>query len=405
MKIKKIHLDKLIIFLLTWVMLIDTINGYFKLNFSDLNLPISQGYKFLIIAFVSFRILGKKQFYNMVPLLFLILVAPTFIQYAAGNSPDLFTDFTKSIKYLTPVVFYIYFSCIYKEGSSDLNRWLNRFILISFIILVANIFLKWFGLGFSLYKGGQLGSKGFFYAGNEISGVLLILYAIIAYRFIRENKQIKFWLFFILCLYAAFYLGSKTAIAGILITAFFIKINLAKIFRSSKRIGNVLIMGVIVLPLVLVLAIKGFVSSEIFQKRIMFFSEKFDMTTLILSQRNVFLDQAFTSYWHQYNLLEKILGVGQSTYMKAVEKSVEMDFFDLLFTHGIVGVLIFLLLIIWVLLYSYKYAQRSSFGYARLTFIMAVLLFFISTLVGHTFSSGMAGIFIGYIFALGFKRT
>lgn len=398
-------MDGLIILLLTWVLLIDTINGFFKLNFTDLDLPISQLYKLLVIALVCLRLLVKKQFIFLFPALILLLIAPTLGQIVMGNSPDLVADITKTIKYLTPVLFYIYFSSLFREGTAGLDKWLTRFILISFLILASNILLKWFGLGFPLYKGGQLGSKGFFYAGNEISGLLLILYAIMAYNLNLKKKQVAYWLFFAFNLYLAFYLGSKTAIGGILIIAFLLKIDLIKILSSAKRFSELLVTILIVLPVILVLAYQYFISSEIFQKRILFFSEKFDLTTLILSQRNIYLEEAFARFSNEYNFIEKWIGVGFSSYMENVRKSVEMDLFDILFTHGIIGLMIFATLITWVFMYSYRNLQSPRFMHARLTFVMGILLLLISTLVGHTFSSGMAGIFIGYIFALGHKRS
>ena len=73
-------------------------------------------------------------------------------------------------------------------------------MFFSFIIIVLNIFLRLFGFGFPMYglNGLEIGSKGFFYAGNEISATLLIVSSFLMYWFKLFNKKdtvFDYWIY------------------------------------------------------------------------------------------------------------------------------------------------------------------------------------------------------------------
>jgi hypothetical protein len=70
-----------------------------------------------------------------------------------------------------------------------------------------------------------------------------------------------------------------------------------------------------------------------------------------------------------------------------------MDLFDIFFTYGIIGVLLFLFSIS-IHLYNTRISKSIASSYS---FNIGLILFLISNFTGHTFGSGMAGIFIGFV--------
>ena len=105
-------------------------------------------------------------------------------------------------------------------------------MLFSFLIIALNISLKLFGLGFAMYTMDSLeiGSKGYFYAGNEVSGVLLILASFLMYWYQLFDKKMLFILVGILSVLTGLYLTSKTAILGTIFSFIYFFI-----FSPSKK--------------------------------------------------------------------------------------------------------------------------------------------------------------------------
>ncbi|NNC33545.1 MAG: hypothetical protein HKO09_01545 [Croceitalea sp.] len=405
MKLKASTLDFVILWLLTIVLLVDMLTGYLKLSGSAFEIPFSQFYKLFLLLLVLVRLQKKGKFFLVFVGFYALLLFPSILQIISGGNVSIFQDNVKIIKYLTPFVFFHYFKGIFIANKPKIMELADKFILYSFIILTLNVLFKLIGVGYPIYPYGSLGSKGFFFAGNEISTLFLVLYALLSFDLLLNGKEYKFWTLFLYSLFTAFLLSSKTAIAGIILIMLLLKISPAKIVNSIKRMSNFLIAAIVIAPVVLIFLVNKFIASPVFQKRILFFAEKMDLLTLILSSRNVFLTKAYKVFIDKYSFIEKMVGVGQTTYVERVGKTVEMDFFDILFAYGFIGAALFLILA-YLLIGSIRKMKRKRISpYARLAFIMAVFILILSTITGHTFSSGMAGIFLGYIFAVHYKKV
>lgn len=328
---------------------------------------------------------------------------PTFIQILQGKEVSLYSDGLKIIKYLTPFLCFIYFREVFLQNSKTTINKLFLFVKFSYVVVVANVLLKFIGLGFPLYRGG-IGSKGYIYAGNEISTVFLILYAILGYRLLEQNKKISFWLFFGFTVNIAFVLGSKSAILGIVLMTLIMKIRLRAILSSFKKTVTFLIAGTIIIPIGIFWFVNRFMSSDLFQNRILYYYNKVDILTLLLSSRNLYLEKTYNTFKKEYNLIEKFFGIGQSKYEEMVEDTIEIDFLDFFFAYGIVGLIIFLVVMFLTFQLLKKRKDFSEHPYARLAYVSFLLLITISSLAGHVFSSGIAGIFIGFVFSLTYLK-
>ncbi|WP_206170504.1 O-antigen ligase family protein [Flagellimonas maritima] len=385
------------------VLLVDSINGYFKLNNSSFTFPISQIYKTGILLLILLRLHRKAFFLFIIACTFSILFLPTILQFVQGYSVSIYSDSLKIVKYLTPIICFVYFRELFLQNRIWTIKKLFFFIRISYIIIVVNVLMKFVGLGFSLYRSG-IGSKGYIYAGNEISTVFLILYAVLAFELIAKGKKIRFWVFFAFTINVAFVLGSKSAILGVLLVALLLRVRPLAILASSKKLGNFMVVSAVVIPLGIFWFLNRVVSSELFQNRILYYYNKVDLLTLILSSRNLYFQTAFDIYKNNYNTLEKLIGIGQSRYEEITGHTIEMDFLDIFFAYGVTGIFLFLGTILLACYLFYKRKDNVNYPFARLSYLFFILLVIISSLAGHVFSSGIAGIFIGFVFAMTYLR-
>ena len=400
------YLDNFIILLMFALLPMDMLNGF--LLKSGVNLPISIGqfHKLIILVFLLFRFLFKPR------LLFLslgftaLLLVPTFFQSIKISSTSfLFNDFIKISKYLTPLFCFLFFvDFIKREGKVGIRK-LLKLVRFSYLILAGNILLKYFGLGYPMYEFGDIGSKGFFFAGNEISVLLVILSSLIAFDLWHRGERLKYFLFWAFTLFVGFSISSKTGIAGILLVFLLIPLKRPSLKFSLKKVMFFLGSTLVVIPLALYIIWQS-IQGTAFFIRLQYFSEKFDFLTFLLSNRNVFFKDAYRRYIENYDFLEKIIGIGQTQYeILNHGMIVEIDFADILFAYGILGLLYFILLMVFLVVQAIRFTKNEKFIYSNLVLLMIFFLLGISTTAGHVFSSGMAAVFIGLIFALMYFKS
>src|SRR5699024_6201598 len=142
---------------------------------------------------------------------------------------------------------------------------------------------------------------------------------------------------------------------------------------------------------------------SLIMERINYFYNKWDFVTFIFSERNLRVEEMIPKYKFTWSVWEKIMGGGQYFYENQLGRVIEIDFLDLFFAYGVVGGVIFLLVIIG--LFIKVFAQiKNNFPYARLTLLMLFVLVLESSIAVHVFNSGIAGIYIGACLALMFFK-
>jgi hypothetical protein len=395
------YIDRIIIFLMFWLLPVDMLNGFLLKNGVSLPISIGQLYKTGILFFIFFIFIFRWRLL-LVSLFFLTaLLLPTIYQIFKQNSASfLLLDLIKISKYLMPLFCFMYIVDYIKREKATAIKKLRKVVLFSYIVLVFNIFLKYVGLGYPMYEFGNIGSKGFFFAGNEISVLLIILSAVLAFNLWNQNKKKYYFVLWAVTLFAGLTVSSKTGVVGIMLLFLLIPLKRPSLRLDLKKMIFILFSLGVVVPL----AIFGswrFIQGTTFYIRLVYFSEKFDFWTFILSNRNVFLEDAWHNYVRQYDFVEKLIGVGNYNYeLISNEKVVEMDIADIFFGYGFVGLVLFLAVLVFLCFQALRFSKNISRPYSNLVFFMVVFLFAISTLAGHVFSSGMAAAFVGILFGL-----
>ena len=397
--LKLATIDTFIIILMFALLPIDMINGIVLMKGMVLPISIGQFYKIIIIIFLLIRFFFTiRLLISTIILIFLLSISSMYQIIFNLEGSDILLDLIKATKYITPFICFLFFVNAFKYSRDKIYPLTLSLVRISYLILVLNIFTKYIGLGYPAYKNGGMGSKGFFFAGNEISALLIILCSIIAFQLWNKKQKIKYSIFLIINLLAALTISSKTAILGIILV--FLIIPFQDKSLKLKKFIPLLGCSIVLLPLTLLFSWQ-FIKNTAIIIRIEYFYRELDFWTFLLSSRNVFLENSYYIFKNNYNLIEKVIGVGPSKFEYLNDfKVVEMDIMDIFFTYGFLGLIIFISLIAFILLQANAFSKSGRYPYSKLVSMMVIILLVVSTLAGHVFGSGMSAAFIGLLFAL-----
>src|SRR5699024_850792 len=210
---------------------------------------------------------------------------------------------------------------------------------------------------------------------------------------------------FILFLIFAFLITSKTVVGGVAIVfliPYFGKVPMKFHRKWAGRLIGIVLVG---LPLLLAgfyygVTRSGFLATLQYNKEV-----NEDLLTILLSNRNNFVINGCEVFVDEFNGFEKIIGLGESYHLALSGNLAELDFITILFSNGILGLLLLLFLLLYYFLNSRLLLQKKGYGYARSVFIFLIFICIAASSAGHIFNSGIAGIFIGAAIALMFYPT
>lgn len=399
-------IDKIIIFLLSIILIIDSFNGFLLLNKFNTGISLSQLVKFPLLYFMMFRIyiLNKKYFLHVLGIS-MILVLAVFINYVDEVNVSLLKEFTLILKLLVIPICAYYFVSLKEINYDFYYKSIIKIFKISFIVLAVNIFLSIIGVGYSSYSGG-IGNKGFFYAGNELSAMYLIISSfLLQYTF--KKLSIKYYIILsIIALVIGVSISTKVSMFSIFLIIILIPLISVKIKINATFILKAVffVLGIV---LISALLYDNVVNSSVFDRWVYFFKVyNYDYTSIILSGRNKTLIESFNMNETFYKPINLFFGYSytgfldnmqQSTFYKV--KANEMDFFDIYFIYGIFGLLS--VLSIWFIsIVQFIISEKKNL----VLLITICLILVISFLSGHVLFSGLSGPFIGIYLSLMFHN-
>jgi len=394
-------IDSFILLLFYPLLLIDSINGFFLL--SGFTFPVSQLYKVALMLILGIRImlLSSKLFFYLFSVLSFAFLQLFFVITTIGISYDgplaIFTSFLKFYLFLLS---YFYFKVSLKE-SFITKKDIYSICIVNFAVILCNIFVGLLGYGFPVYSTVDsevsVGIKGFFFAGNELSAVFILLTsATLGIMVPKINKKYHIYIMvFVLFLLSAT-LATKTAIGGMLIISIAtIMFNKKYIEKKSFNIKNIFFVGFSTLSISSV-SIYFFIKSAAFERMLNVYNDFSNVYKFLMSGRDQFLSKKLFLFMSENSLFNFVFGVGEPF-------PVEMDLFDTFFRFGITGLFLVYFLYFFSNYYVFRYYLRKD-GFFELSILnLALLLIFIQSFIsGHVLFSGMAGPFYGMILALSF---
>lgn len=374
---------QLVLYMFFPLCIIDSLNGF--LIYNGVDLQVSVIYKIIFLIVVLYGIISEITTW-------LVLVVIGVIYFKSSQSSIfLLYDLSQLIK----GAFFIFLFILFYKYKDFLTlkdmRIVENIFLISFMVVGLSVISGLFGFGLTTYGGQSVsvtenfGFKGYFYAGNEVGALLISIYPVV-WCVIREkfgfSSRLIFSLIFVLI---CFLVGTKTAIFACLILFF---ISYKDYLYRNIIASIVAVFGFAVILFFLYFILESRVSEKM--DSVVYLYDRDGFLTTVLSGRDVFLNDALAYVTEKFNFMDYLLGIGFS-YADSSFKSVEIDFFDILFTFGLLGA--FGIYVSYAL-YFFRVYCYMTYKADNIFIYTLLLLLLISNLAGHVILSVMVCPFI-----------
>ncbi|MDO5569558.1 MAG: O-antigen ligase family protein [bacterium] len=286
-------------------------------------------------------------------LLFLILIFIYIILFSINNYS--YTNISNCIKaFYYPILLLILLDI---NKKNHINFKTDYFIIIIVTYLMLIYIPNITNTGFNSYLDTKLGSTGWFYSSNEISGIISLLVVLLIYKTFNNNYNQYFKIFMyislLILLYVSLTIGTKSIILSIGISAIFlIIIYLTSLIKRKKIIIFTSILSSILIGSIIF--ITYIIPNTTFYKNINIHLDYLEQDSIssifkdgalidhfIFSSRIKFLNDTKDIYEID-TFYNKLIGIG---YEKST-KMIEMDYYDILFRHGIIGFILYNILVL-----------------------------------------------------------
>lgn len=406
MRLKIASIDKIILLLMGFSILVDMINGFFMREL--FRVPISQVYKLIVMILMLIRLCPSKNFLSILLIFIGFQVAPMAGLVKTGSLTSYMGNFIVATKwFMVPLSFFYFKTLFQRTPNTKLYPLLRRMIVLSFGFLLLNMILGGLGYGSAFYYDGfpnAAGTKGYIYAGNELTILVLVLGFLISCHCYQKKQHLKNVFFFLVFLVFAFLITSKTVVGGAAIVFLIPYLSSIKWRFSRKWVDWGIGLCVLGIPAFMGAFYYGITKSG-FLKTIQYNSTlNTDFLTLLLSNRNTFVIKGWKVFTEDYNLLEQFLGLGEEYHLSLAGDLAEIDFITILFSNGIFGLSLLLFILLLYFLNSRLLIQKRDYVYARAVFVFLLFICIVANSAGHVFNSGIAGLYIGMAIALMFYK-
>ena len=283
------------------------------------------------------------------------------------------------------------------------------FIYIFFIIVPTLT-----NTSFLSYSHSKVGTVGWFLSANAVGNILSILYPIVFIYFFKYTKNnILKCLFIILTLYIFTSIGTKAPILslgiGIMIYFLYFICFTIKKRKYKHLIASIFLVVILTISSCFILPKTSFYKNLEIHKNYLGLEHYTDVFTnydainqFIFSERLTFLKNTHQSYVHS-NLLEKFFGIGYiENYHKYNEsiKTVEIDYADIFYRHGIIGFILYFSIFLIPLCSCIKKAFKKL-TIENISFLISILLtLLLSLFSGHALITPAVSIYICLLLAM-----
>ncbi|EEL47113.1 hypothetical protein bcere0021_7870 [Bacillus cereus Rock3-42] len=402
-------------------------------------------FAFMLLA-LGYLLLHHKQQgakkYILYLCLFGIVLAIGLVNNLMVKSPVSFGEEVKFImKSVYPIVLLFGYIIALKELKNNefaFHKIITYFLYATLILSISIIAAMATGTDFPSYPNSKIGSRGWFFAGNDLSSIFAIMFPIVVLYSVHKTtsfSKVYYWIPTVLAMYASIMIGTKVGYGAIVITLgialFFLFIEYMMHRKKEGKgftylvntiVAAVVLGGLLVLTPQTPIAKNMSIHLQIYEYKKSVQDEKdrkegkvvkeeehkqgeltdSEMKSLIYSDRDKFL-KVYKQYYKEAPLSQKLFGMGYAGNYTTKMKLVEMDFHDLFFAFGIVGFLMYLLPLLY---FGIKIFIRLITNFKKLFSVKHMLL--ASTLVlslgigfmsGHVLTAPAVSIFFVVILA------
>lgn len=389
-KKKKIFDNFMLIFILIQPFLDALTCIQVKSNFQFLSVSvICRGIAFVTI--LIYLIIRKDNRKNILFFIIYFLLSIIYTMLLTNNNIN--TEITNLFQIFYLPFFIIFFS---NYNNEKIN---NDLVLKLYFIYLNLIIIPYFlGIGYSVsefYKE-KIGYLGLFYGGNEISAILICLLPI-SLKTLKDKNQIIKIIFIIELFMCTYLIGTKTLMLGVLIVfMYFIIRYLSCSYKNFSKLKKFI---VIIIPILILVSICIIIPYTPMFKNIItaakFFKvdsnnlfSMYGLNKIVFSGRLGFLEK-INDIFINSSILSVFMGIGKTTLINT--KLIEIDIFDIFYSIGIIG------FVIWIL-YMIKGMKNSKLnGIYKFTFILLII---ISIFAGHILTSTNVSIYLALMIIL-----
>ena len=366
-------------------------------------------FMFLCIIYLIFIIKNRK-INTYLAILFGYFLLFFLVILITKGTPALGYELKNLVTTYYFVIVFLSLIALYKNKKFNVHNLFIIYFIYLILVFIPNIF----NIGFNSYYESKEGSAGWFKSANVIGSILSIILPLIILCIKKINLKLVIMLF--INLYVILSIGTKVPVLSfILIIGINLLYYLIILFKKRKYKT----MFIIIFPIILVMSASILIFPKTsFYKNIKIhinYLEKKDkghistnhiIDHFIFSQRLTFLNKTKKTY-NNSSILEKIFGIGYiENYStdKVSLKTIEIDYFDIYYRHGIVGFIIFFTPILIVLKDIFKTMKYK--GIKKLNIILSIVLIFVLAFFqGHILINPSNSIFVCLIIALTYNNS
>src|SRR5690625_1390791 len=265
------------------------------------------------------------------------------------------------------------------------KRLIDQAVTINSIIIGVSYWLAIItGTSIESYAYEGVGYAGWFFSANELSVIIILLLGILLARF-QEGPALSTWVAFLLLVSMLPMIGTKTAfIGGVLLLIIYTLYLLGKYrLRMLQNKNSILFIGVVIiffclLPVTPIMSNTAPAETTQIQETTEQTTNVAPFIQKILSSRHLYLQETKDDFI-EADILRNAFGLGYAGDYEQEPKIIEMDFFDLFFSYGIIGTVLLLLPLVYVTVKVFP---------LKLTMANTILLFTLSLCFGVAFLAG-----------------
>lgn len=375
--------DYIIWWIVSLWLIIDSLNGL--LISKSINVPISQIFKLGALAIITFQLSRKKKYCFLI--LCIILYITLYITHLAVNNHDISGSIIYLSKFISLVLFYCYFRLSFENYNNYAIHYGYKSLIIGIIVVGINISLGVLGYGIPSYgeENIDMGVKGFFFAGNELGGIMAVMAPFIFYIIINNCKKKTLYYSYLIVIIIGILIGTKTSIIATIASAIIVPL----LYLPTNKRRKVLIIWIVII-VILSIAIKEIIIEMNIGaiSRWMYFYEMGGFDRLIFSGRDEFWDIK-SKYFYSSPFISQLLGTG------ADYGIVERDHLDTMIIYGYFGLVLIVSFIVYLLIYAIKHIRNNSL--CKIVILSDIMILGIGYMAGHVWFSAMASIYVALL--------
>ena len=382
-------LDWLIWLMVSAWLVIDSITGFFISYGADM--PLSQLFKLAILVLIVVRLQHKV----MALLLATLIYLSGYVLHITLINGEFVKPILTFSRFLSLPYLYLYFRFSFRYFPKKTICNAEKAFLVAWGVFACNVVLGLMGYGVSTYgEDGEIdmGVKGFFFAGNELGGIMAVIAPFMFYWILMRLSGLKFVVAYVAVIATGVLVGTKTSILVAVLSAVVVPL----LYLSPRKRVRLLLALAVIIGLTVSYVINMIAESPIgVIKQWLYLYNKGGLVQLLYSSRDKFWDVNERLFYGS-DFLTQLLGMGR------IEKLTERDHLDSMLMFGYLGLIVITSFFIYLLIRAFRHRQNNSL--MKIVIFSNLLVLGIGYMAGHVWFSAMASVYIALLNAFIFLR-